>query len=220
MTAPAPAGPVGYSLVLPPGWAQVPVDDGADDAVRRLVDDAFRDAPPDVPPDTLASLRRRLEGSLLVSVRAARRDGGTELYLPVERLGGAVVPASFVVGEVTVDAELGSDAGQEPAAAIDPEDLVVRVLLHLAAGDGSARLVELDGAPALRTQALRPARQDDLLGVDAGSRGVDYLVSVPSSDGRWLAVSMSAAVLPDADVTDLLVELFDAVMTTFRWDVG
>lgn len=211
MTAQAEArsGPTGYTLVLPPGWVQVPVDSRADGAVRRLVAEALEDPPREVPPDTLATLRRRLEGQLLAAVRSARDNGGSELYLPVAPLGGVLMPASFVVGEVDLQAP-------EPHAG----DVVVAVLARLLAEDERARPVELDGAPALRTERALPARPDAMLGVDAAARGIDYLVAVPGRPGRWLAVSFTALVVEDDDLTELLVELFDAVLTTFRWDVA
>jgi hypothetical protein len=44
-------------------------------------------------------------------------------------------------------------------------------------------------------------------------------VAVPGRAGRWLSVSCTVLVAADDehDLAGLLVELFDAVMTTFRW---
>ncbi|MCZ4122056.1 hypothetical protein [Streptomyces sp. H39-S7] len=51
------------------------------------------------------------------------------------------------------------------------------------------------------------------------ARRVDYVLPLPGVPGRCLAAAFST---PTADVeprlADLMVELFDAVMTTFRWD--
>lgn len=203
------SGPTGYTLVLPPGWVQVPVDGRADAAVRGLVAEAMEDPPRDVPPDTLATLRRRLEGQLLAAVRSARHNGGSELYLPVAPVGGVIMPASFVVGEVELEAA-------EPGAG----DVVAAVLARLLAEDERAQPVELDRSPALRTERALPARPDASMGVEAAARAIDYLAAVPGRPGRWLAVSFTALVVEDGDLTDLLVELFDAVLTTFRWEVA
>ena len=200
----------GYSLVLPPGWLQIPLDQRAAAAIRTLLDRAFTDVPPDVPPDTAASLRRRLEGHLTATVAAARRSGGTELYVPTERMGGVLVPASFVVADIVP----GTDGGP-----IDDDDLVGRVMARLVAADDSARVIEVDDAPAVRTESRSAPDPDRSLGVRAASRRVGYVLAVPGERGRWLAVTATVLEAEDDrdDLAGLLVELFDAVMTTFRW---
>lgn len=209
--------PAGYTLVLPPGWRQVPLDGTAGSVVRELVDRAFGDVPADVPPDTVAALRRTMEGRLLATLDEARHGGGTELYLPTERMGDLAVPASFVAGQVRLDAEAEAVA----ADGVDPDEVPVQVLARLLAADEAARPVEVDGAAALRTERRAAADVDQQLGVDAGSRRVDYLIAVPGRPGRWLTVSCSVLEVADApDLVELLVELFDAVMTTFRWDLA
>ncbi len=200
----------GYSLVLPPGWMQIPLDVDAAPTVRKLLDRAFTDVPPDVPPGTIAALRRRLEGRLTATLAAARRTGGTELYLPTERMGGVLVPASFVVGEV--EPAIGDGRG-------DPRELVPRVLTRMLAADDGARAVEVDGAPAVRTESTVAPDADGEAVLSAASRRVDYVVAVPGRPGRWLSVSCTVLEAADDehDLAGLLVELFDAVMTTFRW---
>ena len=202
----------GYSLVLPPGWVQIPLDEGSVPAVRKLLDRAFTHVPADIPPDTVAILRRRLEGRLTATVAEARRTGGTELYVPTERMGGVLVPASFVVADVRPETE------DDP---VDEQDLVGRVLARLVAADDSARVIEIDGAPVVRTESRSASDPERSLGVRAASRRVEYLLAVPGEAGRWLAVSATIleAEDDDEDLAGLLVELFDAVMTTFRWGV-
>ena len=208
MTRTDPAAATSYTLVLPPGWIQLPLHEGVDDAVRGVVDRAVSAAPADMPPDTLKAARRRIEGHLRATVAAARENGGTELYLPVERMGDLLVPSSFVVG--VVRGELDADQ--------DAVDVVPRVIARMLAEDDSARPVEIDGAPAVRTQRRAPSRPDQQFGVDAASRRIDYVLAVPGAPGRWMSVSCTVLEVADApDVTELLVELFDAVMTTFRW---
>jgi hypothetical protein len=200
----------GYSLVLPPGWVQIPLDEDAAPTVRRLLDRAFTDVPADVPPDTIASFRRRLEGRLTATLAGARRTGGTELYLPTERMGGVLIPASFVVGEV--EPGIGEEGG-------DRRELVPRLLTRLVAADDDARAVELDGAPGVRTESTAPPDLDSEAVVRAAARRVDYVVAVPGQPGRWLSVSCTVLEAADDehDLAGLLVELFDAVVTTFRW---
>jgi len=200
----------GYSLVLPPGWRQLVLDEHAGDAVREVVRNAFADVPADLPPDTVASLRRRLEGHLLSAVAAARADGGTELYLPTRRMGELIVPASVVVGSLDLSGAVPADRAHD--------DVVAPVLARWLATDDRARAVELDGAPALRRDRTVAARPGEQLGVDASSRQAEYVVAVPGQPGRWLTICCTVLEIADApELTDLLVELFDAVMTTFRW---
>jgi hypothetical protein len=56
-------------------------------------------------------------------------------------------------------------------------------------------------------------------GVDVGSRRVDYILAVPRNPGRWLVVTFSTlgAGHPDDQIALLLTNLFDAIMSTFRW---
>jgi hypothetical protein len=53
----------------------------------------------------------------------------------------------------------------------------------------------------------------------AASRRVDYVLPVPADRARWLAVSHSTAVDgdPAGPYAQALTDLFDALMTTFRW---
>lgn len=50
-------------------------------------------------------------------------------------------------------------------------------------------------------------------------RQVVYTIPVPHRPGRWVVMSFSAISAPGTDerLTDALVALFDAIMTTFRW---
>jgi hypothetical protein len=200
----------GYSLVLPPGWVQIRLDDRAGDVVRGLVDRALSDAPPGMSPDTLASVRRRLQGHVESTLTTARSTGATELYLPVERLGGVLVPASFAVAEHLHDQDVEGRPDQ---------DVVARLLARAIASDESARAVEVDGAPGVRTESRAIGDPDQQLGVRAASRQVAYLLAAPGRPGRWTAVTCTVLEPVDdtEDLAGLLVELFDAVMTTFRW---
>ncbi|MFG3271218.1 MULTISPECIES: hypothetical protein [Streptomyces] len=77
---------------------------------------------------------------------------------------------------------------------------------------------ELDDTAALRSERDVPA--DAAQGVDVAHRQVEYFVPIPdSTPDRYLAFSFSALIAPGSDPAfyDTLVELFDAVMSTFRW---
>lgn len=204
--------PVGYTLVLPPGWAGLPLDaENCGPAVRRLVEHTFAGVPPDVPPDTLATLRRTLEGHLRATARSAQEAGGRDLYLPVERMYGVLIPASFVVAEtrLAVDTQQGD---------VDPALLLARMV----ANNGAARAVEVDGAVGVRIERDGAAPEQRQLGVTTPSKHVEYILSPSALPGRWVSVTYSTLVVHDDDqgLTELFVELFDAIMTTFRWEAG
>jgi hypothetical protein len=193
----------GYSLVLPPGWRRVPLVHGSDEAVERLVADAFAGRAP----DEHTALRRQLRTLLRAQVADARRRGGVDLYLPAGGHRGLPVAASFVVAVVP------SGAGPSPA-----EDLLAALLVQQ-----EADLVTLPAGPAARWERAHPAGarrerlpEDDL--PDVGHRQVDYALPVPGSgDTVVVTFATPGAGDPGDDLAGLLVELFDALMTTFRW---
>ncbi|MFF1652121.1 hypothetical protein [Streptomyces sp. NPDC058255] len=160
--------------------------------------------PAGFPKDDIPKARLQLTKELKQAVRQARDSDGLTLYLPVERMHGMLIPASFIVSE-----PLGAPAGN-----IEPE----AVLIDLArdAEDASAR--ELDGTAAVRT--LRKLAADPDKGVEVPSWRVQYTVPIPHSvSAQWLTFSFSTLASPgvETEFTETLVELFDAVMTTFRW---
>ena len=197
------AGPGGYTLVLPPGWERIPARQGADDAIKSILDAKFRELPPDLPRDKLAPYRAEIEGKLRRAAAQARKNGAIDLYLPVQLRDGLPVPASFVVSE-----------GSIPTAGIDEPEQIVGYLVTEGA-DSAA--VTVDGVTGARSE--QTAGPDPDQGVEYGSRRVDYAVPVPGDAGRWLLFVFSTlgAGDPDDQVARMLVQLFDAMMSTFRW---
>ncbi|MFI6489350.1 hypothetical protein [Streptomyces sp. NPDC050564] len=118
---------------------------------------------------------------------------------------GISVPASFLVSETRTPMAGDGD--------LDPAELA----LFLASSEAGREVVELDGAPSVRTERTAPA--DPARGIDFPSRRVDYQVPVPQDSRRWLTVAFSTVGPQDADgeLSALLVDLFDAVMANFRW---
>ena len=197
------AGPAGYTLVLPPGWERIPARQGADDAIRAILDAKFKELPPDLPRDKLAPYRAEIEGKLRKAAAQARKNGAIDLYLPVQLRNGLPVPASFVVSE-----------GAIPTAGVAEPDQIVGALVAESA-DGTP--VTVDGVSGARSE--RSAGPDPDQGIEYGSRRVDYMVPVPGETGRWLlfAFSTLGAGDPGDQVARMLVQLFDAMMSTFRW---
>ncbi|QFR94972.1 hypothetical protein [Streptomyces tsukubensis] len=197
--------PRGYELVLPPEWARIPMRSGTREAVRAIVDDAFSRLPADTPPDRVGPYRRELERRLNDAVEEARRAEALDLYLPLERMHGIAVAASIVVSEMNFPDEV----------AVDPSAVAHR-LLEAPGRAGRTSAVEVDEVPGVRTERTAKAGQD---GSELASRRVDYVVPVPDDPGRWVSVVFSTvgAGQPDDELADLFVELFDAMMSTFRW---
>ena len=196
----------GSTIVLPPPWRKIPVRDGTDQAIKEIVDEVFAGLPKDVPRDRVTPYRLELGRQLADAAAHARRNGGTELYLPVKLQRGTLIAASFVV----------SEGPAEPAADVAAAD-PAQVASLLAARSEGGRPVTVDGAVGARTE--RTAPPDESSGAPHGSRHVDYVLSIPGETSRWLVIAFSALSAGDQDdkFARLLAELFDAMMATFRW---
>lgn len=192
-----PPTPNSYTVVLPPGWIRVSLAGTVEQAVKDITDRMFQR----LPRDEFVEVRHAVEEQVAEMVRQARASNGLDMYMPVEEMHGRTVSASFVVGGVLIPDEV--------------DDLESVALLGELARNGA--LVEVDGVPGVRTERAEPA--DEGQGVAAASRRVDYTFPLPGDDRRWLAVTFSTpgAGDPGGQVADALVELFDAIMTTFRW---
>lgn len=196
-------GVTGYTVVLPPGWCRIPVRYGSAKAIRGVIGQALKSVPGGVPAERVAEFRAELQARLKDMVTQARRQGGLDLYLPAAPMHGMPVAASFIVSEGTFG---------EAAPGVSPAEMVAL----LAAESGGSGSVLLDGSPALRREhAAPPVREAEEL----ASRRVDYVVPVPGEDGRWLiaAFATPGAGDPADELSGILVQLFDAIMSTFRW---
>ncbi|KRV50883.1 hypothetical protein AQ490_13095 [Wenjunlia vitaminophila] len=201
--APALPAPTGYTVVIPPGWSRIPLRSGTDEAVKKIVDEAVEQLPDDVPKDKLSLLRMDLIKRLRKASREAKSNSGLDLYLPVETMHGVFVAASFIVSEFRY----------ESVTEIDPSMVAARLL---STSEG-AEPTTLDGAIGMRVE--RVAEPSEKRGVEYASRRVDYVVNVPEDPNRWVSVGFSTVAdgEPRSEFADVLVELFDAIMTTFRW---
>jgi hypothetical protein len=197
--------PAGYALVLPPGWSRIPVQRGARAAVKKIVEDAFARRSPHVPPDKLVPLRLDLERKLSAMISQARERGGVDLYLPLEPRRGIPIAASFVVSQF--------DLGAGPDQPVDAS----AVISHLATLDGDSVITTVDESMAVRTERIADPEPGEE--IEERSRRVDYVVATPGDPGRWLAVAFSTlgGGDPEDELASALVQLFDAVMSTFRW---
>lgn len=202
-TAESSAPPNGYTLVLPPGWQRIPLREGTDDVVKGIVDDTVARLPEDFPRDKASLVRMELTKRLRKAAREARDNAGLDLYLPVREMYGTTVAASFVVAEFAFDS----------VVEVNPGTVAAKLL---ATTEGSEPII-VDDAAGLRTE--RVADTDPKRGIEIPSRRVDYVLAVPDDPRRWVTVGFSTVAdgEPRSDFADALVELFDAIMTTFQW---
>lgn len=198
--------PIGFNVVPPPGWDTIPLRQGTDEAMDRVIRTAVAQLPVGFPKDDIPQARLKLAKELKKVVRRARNKGGMTLYLPTERLHGIALPVSIIASAPIEIPGVRVDSGPEA------------VLLALASETPGAETRELDETACLRSAREVPA--DPAQGVEVAHRRVEYFVPVPDSvPDKYLTFSFSALIAPDSDpaFTDALVELFDAVMGTFRW---
>lgn len=192
-----------YRLALPPPWRRIPLDGSAESTIQQIVDDvAARHTPREVPPDQVGPRKRELVRDLMAQVAQARDLGGLDLYLPLDQVHGYSVQASFVVNRVIPDATMTADE-------------VPQVMTSLLRDPGTGP-VTLDDTVWVRRQRSVPRDGDD----SVDSVRVDYMTAVPGQARAWVLVSFSKAgpaILGPEGEADMLVELFDAIMTTWRW---
>jgi hypothetical protein len=166
----------------------------------------FGRLPRNLPRDKIMPYRLELGRRLHGMVRQGRGKGALDLYLPVEYVHGVAMPASFIVSRGTL-------GGGELLGAS-------QVMATMAAESPGAAPVTVDGVAGVRFERI--AEPGQLRDMRAVSRRVDYVLPVPGIPGDWLVIAFSALGdgRPEGQFTRLLVELFDAIVSTFRWTTG
>jgi hypothetical protein len=210
--APAPRG---YELVLAPGWVRIPLREGMKEALERVLFSHMGQVPKGIPRDDAMRFRLEMRRQLEKQARAARRNGGLDLYLPVLPRGGIFLMASFIVAEMPIG----------HAHAVPPQAVIAQLANEKVRG-GRATKVEVAGTSALRrsynstcdgerSSSAPEAGQTDTL----PTRRVEYVIPVPNTPGHWISVNFSTPGDGDLDseFTGVLVELFDAMVGTFKW---
>jgi hypothetical protein len=200
-----------YRLVLPPPWSRIPLRDGTEEVVHGIVERVAATTPKHVPPDQVGPRKRELARTLLQRAAELRDKGGIDLYLPLDTIRGFSARTSFSVSETLPP---GADPGEwaDVLAVLAGEAGAERVLT---AGD------ERSGAPAtewVRRERIVPGEEERDPAIL-----VDYTTAVPGAEHVWLVASFS---IVGSDAEDPegtarpFVELFDAIMTTWRWVVA
>ncbi|GAA0456761.1 hypothetical protein [Streptomyces olivaceiscleroticus] len=203
----APSAPTGYAVVLPPGWARIPLRQGTDEALQEILFTHLERVPEGVPRDKAIHYRLEVRRQVEKAVRSARKNGGLDLYVPVQPRGGILMAASFVIAERHMPLENPLQTAGE----------VVGQLMAQEWARGEARKVQVGSNPALRWE--RRVAADPDRNVEVASCRVEYLIPAENDVSRWISIAFST---PgdgnlESEFTAVLVDLFDAVVSTFRW---
>ena len=191
------AGPVGWSLLLPPEWWHIPLDERRHQSIKALLDRRLAS----LPRDRVATLRRELERELTRLAERAVANDAVEMYLNVDLMRGLPVAASCLVTVVTVGFGTAMPATELAALMGDQPGDEVGVL-------------EVAGAPAARVRRREPVSEAD--GLSTGELAVTRLqvyVPVPNTT-EMLLLSFSTPMDP---IADAMVTLFDAIAGSLRW---
>jgi hypothetical protein len=195
-----------YSILLPQPWVCVPVDGDVDTELARLVEAPLGNLPAAVDPDQRRQLQGELSARLGRALADARGSGAIDLYLPSQARHGLLASASFVVAEISPPLW--------PIAQITAQSYAPLVMAELCSQAG-ADTVRTADAVWVRTERIEPPGDE----VDVMSVVVTYLSPMPGEAESWVAVSFSTFGdgNPDSEPTRLVVDLFDAIMSTWEW---
>lgn len=193
----ATTSPAGYRLVLPHDWWSVDLDPvRTAGSVAALVERQWRGV------DDAPHLKAQARELLHAQARDAREAGGLELYLSVGTLHGVPLSASLLVSA-------------QPLA--DPSELADVVERRRRQGADVGQ-VDLPAGTGLRARWTQASAVPDSPELDPAqlpvTTCVDVLVPVP----RAPLVLLLSFRTPMEPLAEPLVGLFDAVLTTLRWD--
>lgn len=187
-----------FAVLLPPGWARIPLDGHEAALAARLA--AAKVA--DLPPAGREQSRQLLTRSLRDTMRQAREAGGIDILVSLAQSHGVPIAASCLV------TYLERHGDRVPLEAL---------LAELAAKGGEVSAAEVGGAAAVRRRwsvaVPEPTQHDGSQPVSSAVTMVDYFLPVPGRPGL-LALSFAAPIEPLADA---LVLLFDAIAASLRW---
>jgi hypothetical protein len=207
MSSLRPAHASGYTVILPPGWLRLDArtEHGTEELDREL--DAILAT---VPRDSYGPLITQAREQAHETLKAARIAGALDLYLPLGGMHGTAVPASFLVTAVAFN-----EPPPDLLASDDPEATSMRIAIMLATSMPQGEVREMPAGMAVRS------RQDVAATGESQQPGtrLDYHWPLPSQPLKWALASFTTlrASTPEDDVTELLVDLFDAIMLTWRW---
>jgi len=180
-----------FGLITPEDWFRIPLlpEERRAASVSALIKRQFAGV------DDQPVLRRQAEEQLLGAAEAGVAQGGVVLYLSFLEAAGIPLSASLLISRVH--------------QRFDTLDAVSALR-----DKGEAALVQLPGAGrAARRRRSERTRESRRLGTEFADTIVEYFVAVPDRD-EVLMLTFSTPLEP---IADSMVELFDAVAGTLRW---
>jgi hypothetical protein len=183
-----------YSLVVPPGWLRLPIDD---DIEKRFVDVLMERFRSQGDPRLLTQMRQGVRRSLA----ELRRRKAVAIHLPVDAVSDVPLPLSIVV----LPAPLRSDAD-------------IATFRSKLESRGPVSAADDDGRTILRwEEVVSKAGGDE----GVSSLTISWLFPAPAISGLRPAIVSGTILYPDGLERDELVlalgELVDAVAGTFTW---
>lgn len=189
-----------YTLLLPPGWARVPLDRKTPARVKALVADRLSAAPP----QHREALRTQLTREITQALTTAARHGGLDLLLSLDPVAGQPVPASVLVTHLRVDGSPVESLRRTLASGaplLDVQELGT---------------VEIAGATAVRRLSTRKERIDPVGELPGGvlhAIQLEFFLPLPGGGGVLLLTFST----PIEQLGPAMVRLFDVMATSLRW---
>lgn len=195
-----------YTVVGIPGWETLDLNDyQRPDCERRVKELVWQAVPEHLPRDSATPFRRELHRHLARLVEEARSAGASLLCLPTQKMGDIAVPASYTVAEWRDEQEQTTEQAMLEAISQN--------------SDGTTAIVDIDGQLAVREDIIEaPNTLEEPLAVSPARR-ISYTVASPRLPHRWVVFTFTTLGdgNPEGELADLLVRMFDAQLTTLRW---
>lgn len=187
-TRPEPrAHPRDFAVLLPPGWARIPLD--GRESARAATLAANKTAGLEEP--QRSAVRDKLTRTIRQALQDARSAGGIDVLLSLAERDGIPLAASCLISYLDKGQEVPLDMLAAEFAAEDDE------------AGGSVSLTEAGGFPAVRRRYT-----------DDGITRLDYFLPMPGRPTGFLVMAFGTPMEPLADA---LVTLFDAIAQSLRW---
>ena len=187
-TRPEPrAHPRDFAVLLPPGWARIPLD--GRESARAATLAANKTAGLEEP--QRSAVRDKLTRTIRQALQDARSAGGIDVLLSLAERDGIPLAASCLISYLDKGQEVPLDMLAAEFAAEDDE------------AGGSVSLTEAGGFSAVRWRYT-----------DDGITRLDYFLPMPGRPTGFLVMAFGTPMEPLADA---LVTLFDAMAQSLRW---
>jgi len=165
------AHPRDFAVLLPPGWARIPLD--GRESARAATLAANKTAGLEEP--QRSAVRDKLARTIRQALREARSAGGIDVLLSLAERDGIPLAASCLISYL--------DKGQEV-----PLDVLAAELAAEDGTGGNVALTEVGGCPAVRRRHF-----------DDGVTRLDYFLPIPGRPTGFLVLAFGTPIEPLAE---------------------